>query len=86
MTEGDAPDPNAVTKIGNCYVTDLPDGIPEGSPVDVVYSFDVSGRVHVKAHDLTSGKEASIQIDRKSGLTEEQVDVYAELATEYKVD
>ena len=86
VTEGDAPDPNAVTKIGNCYVTDLPDGIPEGSPVEVVYSFDTSGRVHVKAHDLTSGKEASILIDRKSGLTEEQVDVYAELATEYKVD
>jgi molecular chaperone DnaK len=86
VTEGDAPDPAAVTLIGNCYVTDLPEGIPEGSPVEVTYSFDTSGRVHVKARDLTSGKEAAIHIDRSGGLSEDQVDAYSRLASEYKVE
>jgi molecular chaperone DnaK len=85
VTEGDAPDPAAVTLIGNCYVTDLPEGIPEGSPVEVTYSFDTAGRVHVKARDLTSGKEAAIHIDRRGGLSEDQVDAYSRLAAEYKV-
>ena len=68
------------------YVHDLPEGTPEGSPVEVTYAFDTAGRVHVTARDVTSGKEASIQIDRRGGLSDEQVDAYANLAAEYKVD
>jgi molecular chaperone DnaK len=86
VTEGDAPDPAAVQLIGNCYVHDLPEGTPEGSPVEVTYAFDTSGRVHVKARDLTSGREAAIQIDRTGGLSEDQVDAYSRLAAEYKVE
>ena len=40
----------------------------------------------VTARDLTSGKEARIQIDRRGGLSEDQVDAYARLASEYKVE
>ena len=84
--EGDASDPKACTMIGNCYITDLPDGLPEGAPIEVTYAFDTSGRVRVQARDKTSGKEAAIQIDRRGGLTEKQVDAYSKLATEYKVE
>ncbi len=86
VTEGDAPDPNAVSMIGNCYVHDLPPGLPKGSPVEVTYAFDGSGRVKVRARDVSSGKEAAIEIDRRGGLTEQQVDSYTVLASDYKVD
>jgi molecular chaperone DnaK len=86
VTEGDAPDPDACSLIGNCIVSDLPDGLPVGAPVEVTYAFDLSGRVKVHARDVSSGREAMIHIDRRGGLTEQQVDAYARLALEYKVD
>ncbi|MBI1903277.1 MAG: Hsp70 family protein [Planctomycetia bacterium] len=86
VMEGDASDPAACTPIGNCYVRDLPPGLAKGSPVEVAYSFDTMGRVHVHAKDMTSGREAAIQIDRRGGLTEDQIDNYTRLAAEYKID
>jgi molecular chaperone DnaK len=86
VMEGDAPDPAACTLIGNCYVTDLPEDLPRGSPVEVCYSFDTAGRVRVAAKDLTSGRKASIEIERRGGLNETQIDAYGKLASDYKVD
>jgi molecular chaperone DnaK len=84
VMEGDAPDPRACTLIGNCYVHDLPPGLPKGSPVEVTYAFDSAGRVHVRAR--ASDREASIQIERRGGLSEAQVDAFAKLASEYTVE
>ncbi len=86
VTEGDAPDPKACSLIGNCYITDLPPGLPKGAPVEISYAFDTAGRVRVRAKDLTSGQEAAIEIQRRVGLTEEQVDAYTRLAAEYTVE
>ena len=38
------------------------------------------------AEDKTSGKEATIQIERRGGLDDQQIDVYTKLASEYQVD
>jgi molecular chaperone DnaK len=84
VMEGDAPDPRACTLIGNCYVHDLPPGLPKGSRVEVTYAFDAAGRVHVRAR--ASDREASIQIERRGGLSEAQVDAFAKLASEYTVE
>jgi len=86
VMEGDAPDPEACSLLGNCKISDLPPDLPKGAPVEVTYAFDTAGRIHVAARDKTGGKEASIDIERKGTLTEEQVDAYSKLATEYKVD
>jgi len=86
VTEGDAPDPDACSLIGNCHITDLPPGIKKGSPIQVTYAFDASGRVRVHAKDVTSGKDAAITIERTGGLTEEQVDSYSVLAQQYTVE
>lgn len=86
VTEGDAPSPEAVSLIGNCHIHGLPKGTPKGAPVEVTYSFDASGRVSVSAKDVSSGKQAAIQIDRRGGLTESQVDIYSRLASDYHVE
>jgi hypothetical protein len=46
----------------------------------------MGGRIYVKAIDKTHGKEAAIEIDRRGALSDEQVDAYAKLAAEYRVD
>jgi molecular chaperone DnaK len=86
VTEGDAPDPNACSLIGTCRITDLPKDLPQGSPIDVSYSFDTSGRISVRAQDKTGGKEALITIDRRGGLSEDEVDAYTRLASNYLVE
>jgi molecular chaperone DnaK len=86
VMEGDAPDPEACSLLGNCHIADLPLGLPEGSPIEVTYAFDVAGRISVSARDLTGGREASIEIHHTGTLTEDQVDAFSRLATEYKVE
>ena len=70
VIEGEAADPTACTQIGECVITKLPEGLPKGSPVEVVFRYDTRGRVHVKAVDRTSGVYAESTIRRDIGLGE----------------
>ncbi|MGD0898856.1 MAG: Hsp70 family protein [Thermoguttaceae bacterium] len=86
VLEGDAPDPRACSLLGKCNITGLPEGLPKGSPVEVTYAFDASGRISVSARDKASGKEATIEIQRRGGLDQRQIDAYTRLANEYTVE
>jgi len=86
VLEGDAPDPFACSLLGKCRIKGLPQKLPKGSLVEVSYSFDASGRITVSAREKTSGKAATIEIERRSGLNDEQVDRFAELAAGYKIE
>lgn len=86
VMEGDAPDPAACSFLGNCRISELPETLPKGAPVEVTYAFDTAGRISVTARDKTGGKEAAIEIERKGTLTEDQVDSFAHLASDYKVE
>jgi len=86
VLEGDAPDPAACSLLGNCRITGLPKDLPKGSPIEVIYSFDASGRVRVRARDKTGGKEAQIEIERKGGLDAQQLNTFTALAGSYRVD
>lgn len=86
VVEGDAPDPAACSLIGNCRITDLPTNLPQGAPIEVSYSFDKAGRVRVSARDKTGGREATIEIERRGGLNNQQIDAYTQLASEYHVE
>jgi len=86
VIEGDAPDPRACSLLDKCRITDLPQDLPKGSPIEVTYAFDASGRISVRAKDQTGGKEAAIQIERRGGLDDRQIDVFTKLASDYKVE
>ncbi|HQU41377.1 MAG: heat-shock protein Hsp70 [Planctomycetia bacterium 21-64-5] len=86
VIEGDAPDPAACSLIGNCSITQLPPNLPKGAPVEVTYAYGSDGRVRVRARDKTGGKEAAIEIERRGGLDEQQIDNYAALAGSYLVE
>ena len=86
VIEGDAPDPAACSLLGTCSISNLPEKLPKGSPIEVIYAFDSSGRVRVRAVDKTGGQEASIEITRQSGLSEDQIDDLTVLAGQYTVE
>lgn len=85
VLEGDAPDPVACSLLGKCRITELPPHLPKGSPVEVTYSFDRRGRINVSARELTTKKEAVIEIERRGTLNDAQVDNFTKLAAEYTV-
>jgi molecular chaperone DnaK len=86
ILEGEAKDPDACTLIGDFRVVDLPPNLPAGSPVEVTYSYDANGRIHAEAKELTGNRVAATEIVRDMGLTDQGVDSFEKLATEYRVE
>jgi molecular chaperone DnaK (HSP70) len=60
--------------------------LPKGSRIEVIYSYDDSGRVRVRAVDKTGGRAATTEIERGGGLRDTEVDAYTNLARQYLVE
>jgi molecular chaperone DnaK len=86
ILEGDAPDPEACYEIGQCVITELPPNLPDRSPVEVTYSFDVNGRIQVHARDVKGGREARTEILRTAGLKPVEVSSLAGVVSELSVE
>ena len=68
IVEGESRDPGACTQIGECVIRELPAGLPQGAPVEVTFRYDRSGRIHVKAVELTQQTSAEAEIERDSAF------------------
>ena len=79
ILEGDAMDPEACELIGDFRVFDLPANLPKGSPIEISYSYDASGRIYAEAIELAGNKQASAEFMRASGLDEGQVTAAVDL-------
>jgi molecular chaperone DnaK len=66
IVEGESRDPDECIAVGACTIKPLPDNLPKGSPVEVTFRYDNSGRLHVEAMEVTGGKRASVAIDRRA--------------------
>jgi molecular chaperone DnaK len=87
VLEGDAPDPMACEQIGDFRVYDLPTDLPKGSPVEVMYRYDGSGRISVAARELVGNTEASTEIVRENqSVTAENIGGLEGLAKGYEVE
>ncbi len=78
IVEGESRDPNACTQIGECVIHELPPGLPQGAPVEVTFRYDPSGRVRVKAVELTHQTSAEAEIERESGFEPSQLEQLAD--------
>ena len=86
VLEGDAEDPRACSLLGKCCISSLPPNLPKGTPVEVTYSFDKSGRISVTAREMATNREAAIEIERRGVLTDEELQRFVQLAGEYTVE
>jgi molecular chaperone DnaK len=71
IVEGGDASGNNSTPVGTCVVRDLPPGLPQATPVDVTFTYAPNGRLSVQARLPDLGMEASLAIERDSGLSEE---------------
>ena len=86
VLEGEVDDVDACATIGDFWITNLPANLPKGSPVEVTYAYDDSGRIHCTAQEMTGNNAASIEIVRESGLDSDGVDSFQSLADAYSVE
>ena len=86
VLQSEAPDPSACVQIGDCRITGLPENLPQGSPVEVIYRFDESGRISVQAEEKTGAVSATTEIERQGALDDAKIDVLADLANTYRVE
>lgn len=71
VIEGGDASGNNSTSIGRCVVRDLPRGLPQGSPVEVTFRYASNGRLTVKARLPSLDREATLAIERDSGMSDE---------------
>ncbi len=61
--------------IGNCTIEGLPPKLPAESRIEVTITYDASAKIAVSAREVTSGKQARVELRRDSSLlTREIVD------------
>jgi molecular chaperone DnaK len=65
VVEGESHNAAECIPVGSCRIQELPLGLPKGSPIDVKFSYDNSGRLHVEAVEPSSGRRANVAIHRK---------------------
>lgn len=74
ILEGESPYVDECTMLGTCRITDLPIDLIKGSPVEVTFTLDDSGRLHVRAVEMTSGQFVTTTIQCESGISREKID------------
>ncbi len=67
VESGTAADAHYV-ELGTCVVDPLPDGLPEGSEIEVTIRYDEQARVHVSAREMKTGQVAHTEIVRPENL------------------
>lgn len=70
---GDDSGKNA-TPIGRCVVSGLPPGLPAGTRVKVTFAYATNGRLTVTAELPTVQSQATMTVERASGLTDDDLE------------
>ena len=86
LLQGEAADVSACTVIGDFRIVNLPKNLPAGSPLEITYSYEANGRIKASARELTGYNEASTEIVRDGGLSNDGLGTFEKLATEYQVE
>jgi molecular chaperone DnaK len=71
--QGEASQADACIPVGECWIEDLPPGLPKGAPVQVRCAVAPNGLIDVMALDMTTGRMARAEIHRTSGLSEDEI-------------
>ena len=79
IVEGESDLPEECLPVGTVRIGELPGGLPRGSPVEVTFRYDRSGRLEAHAVHTASGKWAEATIERRQGLSREMIQINREL-------
>jgi molecular chaperone DnaK len=73
VLQGEARQAEACIPVGECWIEDLPPGLPAQAPVEVMCGCRADGIVEVTARDKTSGTAVRAELHREGGLTDDEI-------------
>lgn len=85
LYEGETQDLAGCTFIGDFRLTGLPDELPKGSPVELIYGYSDRGHIRIQLRELTGNRQTEVAIDWNHGLSDEALDVLTRLNREYHI-
>lgn len=68
VVEGESERPEHCIRLGECSVRNLPPGLPNGTKVEVEYSYSANGRLAVRARVPAARQSASVEIQYDQAL------------------
>jgi molecular chaperone DnaK len=77
VLEGESDRPEECSSVGVCAIRELPPGLPAGWPVQVSYTYEANGRLHVTAK--LKGHNAAVTTDfrRENSLPDDDLELWA---------
>lgn len=82
VVEGGTDTGEGCAEIGRLLVTDLPPDLPVGTPITVAFQYGQDGRLTVQATLPAAGKQAQLTLARASGMSDEDLDRWAQLMSD----
>jgi molecular chaperone DnaK len=74
IVEGETPNPAHCTPIGRCDVRNLPANLPAGTPIEVTFAYNSSGRLLVRVAIAGTEKRRTEKILRENGLSKAELE------------
>ncbi len=73
VLEGESSLPGECSAIGRTVIRDLPDGLPQGWPIEVTFRYGTNGRLSVHAVVPGTQQNAALELERTVGLSNEGI-------------
>ena len=73
VMEGEGEQPEACAQLGTCLIKGLPEGLAQGTPIEVCFECTHDGRLEVTARLPTIQQTVQSQIARTMGMTDEEI-------------
>jgi hypothetical protein len=73
VLEGESTQAHLCSRIGRSVLRDLPQNLPQGSPVDVTFEYGANGRLSVRAGLPGTTHELVIELERERGLDDQRL-------------
>jgi molecular chaperone DnaK len=74
IVEGESANPDDCCQIGRCTVPSLPPGLPERSPIDVIFRYKPNGRLKVRVTVPNTNSKVDAVFTRENSLPKEHLD------------
>jgi molecular chaperone DnaK len=77
VLEGESDRPEACSKVGVCAIRGLPADLPAGWPVQVSYTYEANGRLHVTAKVKGHPAGVTMDFERENSLPDDELERWA---------
>lgn len=73
VLEGESQQPEECTAIGRTVIRDIPEGLPQGWPVDVAFEYAANGRLTLNAVVHGTQQRATLDLERAVGISNDGI-------------